>query len=58
MARRAKRSILTIHRQIAKDNLRTLQANSRGGRYYKPSVSDLVRPFRTEDAEPFLFKKK
>lgn len=38
-----KRSILTIHKKIAKDNARTIAANSPGGRYYKPTVTEKIR---------------
>lgn len=43
MARRAKRSVLTLQRQRAKDVARTLNAHSPGGRYYKPTVTDQVQ---------------
>jgi hypothetical protein len=43
MARRARKSIVALHRQIAKDNAKTIKANSPGGRYYRPTVTDKVR---------------
>lgn len=36
----AKRNLLTIHKRIARDAAKTLEANSKGGRYYKATVAD------------------
>lgn len=36
----AKRNILSLHRRIAKDNAKTIAANSKGGRYYKATTAD------------------
>ncbi len=38
----AKRNILALHRKIAKDQAKTIQANQPGGRYHKPSVAETL----------------
>ena len=39
----AKRSVLTLHKKIARDAAKTLEANTEGGRYYRPTIADQAR---------------
>lgn len=38
----AKRNLLTLHKKIARDAAKTLEANTKGGRYYKATVADKI----------------
>lgn len=35
-----KKSVLTMHKEIARDAAKTITANSQGGRYYKPTLAE------------------
>jgi hypothetical protein len=39
----AKRNILALHRRIAKDTAKTIEANSKGGRYYKATAAEKLK---------------
>lgn len=36
------KNIVALHRKIAKDMAKTIEANSPGGRYYKPTTADKI----------------
>lgn len=58
MARRAKRSVLSLHRQIAKDTQKTIQANSPGGRYYVPSLAEQLHQVTQQVREEHTYREQ
>lgn len=53
MARRAKRSVLTLKKKRERDQIKTALATMPGGRYYRPSVSEQIRLIRPTSTSLF-----
>lgn len=43
---RKRKGVLALHRQIAKDAQKTIEANSPGGRYYRATIGEKLTAAR------------